>query len=118
MISLTAIGIISKILKYFRKNKKDLIFIGILFVLTAMIFILSIRITLRRREINRLTNRVEALEFTNTYLSDEILTYSNKLFIQKSFTNSSIKIVMITNDFYLGDEDIELREVFKYDFYK
>lgn len=118
MISLTAIGIISKVLKYFNKNKKDLIFLVLILILTIIIFIVSIRIALYRRKVVNLTNTVEGLEFTNTYLSDEILTYSNKLYIQKSFTNSSVKIVMITNDFYLGDEDMELREVFKYDFYK
>lgn len=113
---LKGIGVANK-LKNFVKSK-DFIFFIIVLLFVSIILIMSVRLLMRRKEIVRLVERVEQLEITNAYLQTERLTLSNKLWIEESFTNTTTKIIMITNDFYLEEEDIILRENFKYDFYK
>lgn len=120
MLSLMAIikgiGLANK-LKGFVKSK-DFIFFIIILVFVITILLMSVRLLMRRREVVRLYEKVEQLETTNAYLQTERLTLSNRLWIEESFTNTTMKIIMINNDFYLEEEDIILRENFKYDFYK
>lgn len=110
------LGLANK-LKNFVKSK-DFIFFILVLIMVIVILSMSVRLLLRRREVVRLYERVEQLEITNAYLQTERLTLSNKLWIEESFTNTTTKIIMITNDFYLEEEDIILRENFKYDFYR
>lgn len=114
------IGILSKIKSFFgnKDNQKDILFFCLIMVFVIVIIIMSIRLMSRRRQVEKLEIKIEALEVSNEVLIAEQLTLSNKLFIQASFSNTTTKIIMITNDFYLEEEDIILRENFKYDFYK
>lgn len=113
-----SIGIIAKVVGYIWKNKKDFFFLGLILCFVVIISVMAIRLQLKRNEIIKLEDKIEYLEYTNEILISEVLTVSNKLFIQQSFTNTTTKIIMITNDFYLEEEDLILRENFKYDFYK
>lgn len=93
------------------------------FILTIIISLLVITylivdIKKKDKTIIKLNSDITNLTISNEYLSFEALNFSNKAFIKNSFSNTTTKIIMITNDFYLTEEDIILRENYKYDFYQ
>lgn len=116
---------LSKVKDYIKNNKKEFILFVVVLVCFCIISFMSLRLLYRKNQVSKLEDdidnleiKVEHLETTNEYLSFEILNFSNKAFVKNSFTNTTTKIIMITNDFYLIEEDIILRENYKYDFYK
>lgn len=93
------------------------------FILTIVISLLVITylivdIKKKDKTIVKLSNDITNLSISNEHLSFEVLNFSNKAFVKNSFSNTTTKIIMITNDFYLIEEDIILRENFKHDFYQ
>lgn len=113
------IGILKKVKNFFRKDNLKEIFTFILITIFLItIVIMSIRLVVKKKVIKDLQIEIEQLEITNEFLSVNVLDYSNKLFIKNSFTNTTYKIIKLTNDFYLAEEDLILREEFKHDFYK
>lgn len=58
------------------------------------------------------------LSISNTLLNDDILKISNDMRINKSFSNTVIKVVYRTNDiYYTNADDIELKLDKRDDFY-
>lgn len=113
------IGILKKVKSFFSKeNKKEILSFIIITACLIAIVIMSMRLVVKKQKIQKLQIEIEQLETTNEFLSVNILDYSNKLFIKNSFTNTTFKIIKLTNDFYLAEEDLILREEFKHDFYK
>lgn len=113
------IGILSKIKKFFSKdNLKEIISFCLITIFLITIIMMSIRLVVKKQRIKELQIEIEQLETTNEFLSINVLDYSNKLFIKNSFTNTTYRIIKLTNDFYLSEEDLTLREDFKHDFYK
>lgn len=93
------------------------------FILTIVISLLVITylivdIKKKDKTIIKLNSDITNLITSNEHLSFEVLNFSNKAFIKNSFSNTTTKIIMITNDFYLTEEDIILRENYKHDFYQ
>lgn len=122
MLSFLAIfkgaGFVTKLISLFKKNKSSFIFLAIIVVACIVILVMTIRLKIKNTQISVLEQNIEILTITNQYLSSEVQTMSNKWYVQKSFSNTSIKIQLMTNDFYLTEEDIMLRENFKHDFYQ
>ena len=113
-----SITLIFTILKFLKKNWKEFALFIIVFSLVMTIIYMVFKINSHKKEIDKLEVKVEQLEITNDYLSYEALTFSNKAFVKKTFTNTTVKIVLITNDFYLEEEDLILKENYKYDFFE
>ena len=109
---------LSKIFTYLKNNKREFLLFIVVCICFGVIIWMTMRLLWRKNQVEKLEVKVEQLETTNEYLNTEILNFSNKAFVKDSFTNTTTKIIMITNDFYLIEEDIILRENFKYDFYK
>ena len=109
---------LSKIFTYLKNNKREFLLFLVVCICFGVIIWMTMRLLWRKNQVEKLEVKVEQLETTNEYLNTEILNFSNKAFVKDSFTNTTTKIIMITNDFYLIEEDIILRENFKYDFYK
>lgn len=122
MLSFLAIfkgaGFVTKLISLFKKNKSSFIFLAIIVVAYIVILVMTIRLKIKNKQISVLEQNIEILTITNQYLSSEVQTMSNRWYVQKSFSNTSIKIQLMTNDFYLTEEDIMLRENFKHDFYQ
>lgn len=109
---------LSKVFTYLKNNKREFLLFLVVCICFGVIIWMTMRLLWRKNQVEKLEVKVEQLETTNEYLNTEILNFSNKAFVKDSFTNTTTKIIMITNDFYLIEEDIILRENFKYDFYK
>ena len=109
---------LSKVFTYLKNNKREFLLFIVVCICFGVIIWMTMRLLWRKNQVEKLEVKVEQLETTNEYLNTEILNFSNKAFVKDSFTNTTTKIIMITNDFYLIEEDIILRENFKYDFYK
>lgn len=69
-------------------------------------------------DITNLSNEITNLSISNTLLNDDILKISNDMRINKSFSNTVIKVVYRTNDiYYTNADDIELKLDKRDDFY-
>lgn len=93
------------------------------FILTIVISLLVITylivdIKKKDKTIVRLSNDITNLSISNTLLNDDILKLSNDMKINKSFSNTVIKIIYRTNDiYYTNADDIELKLDKRNDFY-
>ena len=70
------------------------------------------------KDIINLSTEITTLSISNTLLNDDILKISNDMRINKSFSNTVIKVVYRTNDiYYTNADDIDLKLDKRNDFY-
>ena len=93
------------------------------FILTIIISLLVIThliIDIKKKDkyIINLSTEITNLTISNTLLNDDILKLSNDIKINKSFSNTVIKIIYRTNDiYYTNEDDIDLKLDKRNDFY-
>lgn len=109
---------LSKVIKYFKGNKIDFL----LFIIVSVCFIVIIVMYFKIQKSNVIIDNLEAeitnLSISNNLLNDDILKLSNDMIINKSFSNTIIKIIYKTNDiYYTNADDIELKLEKRDDFY-
>ena len=91
-----------------------------LFILAIFIVVLIFINTIQNYEntIDNLEEHIDNLTISNTLLNDDILKLSNDMKINKSFSNTVIKIIHRTNDiYYTNKDDIDLKLDKRNDFY-
>lgn len=93
------------------------------FILTIVISLLVITylivdIKKKDKTIIKLNSDITNLNISNTLLNDDILKLSNDIKINKSFSNTVIKVIYRTNDiYYTNADDIDLKLDKRNDFY-
>lgn len=116
-----SIALIFKIISFFRKylkeHKSEFILLIIVLVCFLTITIMTFRLSHRKNQIKKLEVEIEKLEITNEYLSLEVLNISNTLYVKNNFSNSTIKVITLTNDLVLIEEDLYIRDNFMFDFF-
>lgn len=99
-------------------TNKWIYFILLMIVCFLTISYLIVENKKKDKDIINLSNDITNLSISNTLLNDDILKISNDMRINKSFSNTVIKVVYRTNDiYYTNADDIELKLDKRDDFY-
>lgn len=98
---------LSKVKDYIKNNKKEFILFVVVFVCFCIISFMSLRLLYRKNQVSKLEDdidnleiKVEQLEITNQLNIDNLTQLSNEIIAKKSFSDTKIKIIYITNDIY------------------
>ena len=84
----------------------------ILTIVLCLIIITYLIVDIKKKDktIVKLNSDITNLSISNTLLNDDILKLSNDIKINKSFSNTVIKVIYRTNDiFYTNADDIDLK---------
>lgn len=107
IVSLLSKFALSKVKDYFKNNKKEFILFIIVLVCFCIISFMSLRLLYRKNQVSKLEDdidnleiKVERLEITNQLNIDNLAQLSNEIIAKKSFSDTKIKIIYITNDIY------------------
>ena len=93
-------------------------FVLLMIVCALIISYLIVENRKKDKDIINLSNEITNLSISNTLLNDDILKLSENLRINKSFSNTVIKIFYRTNDtYYTNADDIDLKLDKRNDFY-
>ena len=98
---------LSKVKDYIKNNKKEFILFVVVLVCFCIISFMSLRLLYRKNQVSKLEDdidnleiKVEQLEITNQLNIDNLTQLSNEIIAKKSFSDTKIKIIYITNDIY------------------
>lgn len=105
------------VIPFIIKNWKMILNFGILFVSVTVMIVMCIRIATQKKTITKLEDKIEILEITNTYLSNQNIDAQKQLREIEAFTNSWFKIQYVTNYEY-SDDIKEAYKAIREDFYK
>ncbi len=93
-------------------------FILLIIVCFLTISYLIIENKIKDKTIVKLNSDITNLTISNSLLNDDILKLSNDIKINKSFSNTVMKIIYRTNDiYYTNEDDIDLKLDKRNDFY-
>ena len=84
----------------------------VLTIVLCLIIITYLIVDIKKKDktIVKLNSDITNLSISNTLLNDDILKLSNDIKINKSFSNTVIKVIYRTNDiFYTNADDIDLK---------
>lgn len=96
---------LSKVIKYFKENKIEFLLSIIISICFIVILVMYFRLQKSEAIIDNLESEITNLSISNNLLNDDILKLSNDMIINKSFSNSLIKIIYRTNDIYYTNAD-------------
>lgn len=105
------------VIPFIIKNWKMILNFGILFISVTVMIVMCIRIATQKKTITKLEDKIEILEITNTYLSNQNIDAQKQLREIEAFTNSWFKIQYVTNYEY-SDDIKEAYKAIREDFYK
>lgn len=105
------------VIPFIIKNWKMILNFGILFISVTVMIVMCIRIATQKKTITKLEDKIEVLEITNTYLSNQNIDAQKQLREIEAFTNSWFKIQYVTNYEY-SDDIKEAYKAIREDFYK
>lgn len=105
------------VIPFIIKHWKMILNFGILFVSVTVMIVMCIRIATQKKTITKLEDKIEVLEITNTYLSNQNIDAQKQLREIEAFTNSWFKIQYVTNYEY-SDDIKEAYKAIREDFYK
>lgn len=109
---------LSKVIKYLKENKSEFLLFIIVAICFIVIIVMYFKIQRSEAVIDNLEEEITNLSINNNLLNDDILKLSNDMIINKSFSNTIIKIIYKTNDiYYTNADDIELKLDKRDDFY-
>lgn len=109
---------LSKVIKYLKENKSEFLLFIIVAICFIIIVVMYFKIQRGEAVIDSLEEEITNLSISNNLLNDDILKLSNDMIINKSFSNTIIKIIYKTNDiYYTNADDIELKLNKRNDFY-
>lgn len=109
--------ILKNLLPAVLKHWKMILNFAILIVSVAVMVGMCIRIATQKKTITKLEDKIEILEITNTYLSNQNIDTQKQLKEIEAFTNSWFKIQYVTNYEY-SDDIKEAYKAIRDDFYK